>query len=223
MGVKERKERQKQALRERILAVARELFSRDGYDAVSMRKIADRLEYSPTAIYLHFEDKEALMRELCDRDFLALAKEFESLARVADPIERLRRIGLAYVEFGLRLPNHYRLLFMTPRPLHRPDESALQRGNPNEDAYALLQMTVREAMAQKRVRPDQRDPELISQVLWAAVHGVVALHITRGLDPWIEWCPAQKTAQLTVDLLLESLCAQPAARAGKDRKKQRRG
>ena len=73
MGIKERREREKAEIREKILDAARDLFVSEGYEAVSMRKIADRIEYSPTAIYLHFKDKEAVMRELCDLDFLALA------------------------------------------------------------------------------------------------------------------------------------------------------
>ncbi len=74
MGTKERREREREELRTRILDAARELFAEEGYEAVTMRRIADRIEYSPTAIYFHFRDKEALMRELCDHDFRALAQ-----------------------------------------------------------------------------------------------------------------------------------------------------
>lgn len=215
MGVKERREREKQELRERILEVARELFVREGYDAVSMRKIADRLEYSPTAIYLHFEDKEALIRELCDRDFLTLAREMQSIARVEDPIERLRRLGLAYLDFGLKFPNHYRLMFMTPHPPHRPEESAIAKGNPDEDAYALVQTTLSEAIIRKRLRPEFRDPELLAQSLWAAVHGVVSLHITKADDPWIAWRPARRTAAFLIDLLLDRIAQPLPAKRGR--------
>ena len=74
MGTAERRERERQELRVRILDAARELFAEQGYDAVTMREIADRIEYSPTAIYFHFKDKEALLRELCDTDFATLAR-----------------------------------------------------------------------------------------------------------------------------------------------------
>ncbi len=69
LGTVERRERERQELRTRILDAARELFAEEGYDAVTMRKIADRIEYSPTAIYFHFRDKHALMRELVDARF----------------------------------------------------------------------------------------------------------------------------------------------------------
>ena len=116
MGPRDRRDRERAELRERILNAARELFAEFGYEGVSMRKIAERIEYSPTAIYLHFADKETLFRELCTQDFLLLSTEFAALARVADPMQRLFGIGEAYVRFGVTHPFHYRLMFMTPPP-----------------------------------------------------------------------------------------------------------
>src|SRR5258706_8452785 len=142
LGTTERRERQREELRGQILDAARELFAELGYDAVTMRKIAERIEYSPTAIYFHFKDKEALLRELCDTDFAALAHEFQKIARIADPMDRLRAIGRAYVAFAVGYPNHYRLMFMTPKPGGmRAEDSRLRRGNPEEDAYAFLRAT----------------------------------------------------------------------------------
>src|SRR5215212_10572320 len=69
MGVKERRDRQREDVRTKIMDAARDLFVSEGYDAVSMRKIAEAIEYSPTAIYVHFTDKAALMQELCAHDF----------------------------------------------------------------------------------------------------------------------------------------------------------
>ena len=65
MGISERRERDRQAVRSKILDAARDLFAAEGYDAVTMRRIAEAIEYSPTTIYLHFKDKDALIRELC--------------------------------------------------------------------------------------------------------------------------------------------------------------
>src|SRR4051794_31634463 len=99
MGSQERREREREATRAKIMAAARDLFAREGYEAVSMRRIAEVIEYSPTAIYVHFKDKDALFRELCAHDFGRLAEVFAQLSRVADPVERVRQIGLAYVRF----------------------------------------------------------------------------------------------------------------------------
>jgi AcrR family transcriptional regulator len=113
MGSRERREREREDTRERILDAAREMFAERGIDAVTMRAIADRIEYTPTAIYHHFRDKEALISELCDRDYRALAHHFQTVAQIEDPVERFRRLGQAYVEFALAHPNHYRFMFMT--------------------------------------------------------------------------------------------------------------
>src|SRR6516164_3899367 len=147
MGVKERREREKRKTRETILDAARELFIAEGYDRVSMRKIADKIEYSPTAIYVHFADKDELFREICHDDFRRLAQAFVAMGRIPDSIERLRKIGQAYVEFGLKNPNHYRTMFMVPHPPEAEEELDAQgRGNPEEDAYEFLRATVAEAM-----------------------------------------------------------------------------
>src|SRR5262249_21218093 len=116
VGSAERREREKQELRTKILDTARELFVTDGYEAVTMRKIAERIEYSPTAIYLHFADKESLLLEVISAGFAALAAQFAKLVKVQDPIERLMKCGRAYVEFGLAHPNHYQLMFSIPAP-----------------------------------------------------------------------------------------------------------
>src|SRR6476661_2576088 len=101
MGTQERRERERQELRTKILDAARELFATEGYEAVTMRKIAERIEYSPTAIYLHFKDKESVLREICEVDFLSLAQDLLKIGKIADPVERLRATGMAYAEFAV--------------------------------------------------------------------------------------------------------------------------
>src|SRR5919204_1809076 len=115
-ATKERRAREREETRGKILDAAREMFVDQGIEAVTMRAIADRIEYTPTAIYYHFRDKRALIEELCALDFRALARAFGRIGRIEDPVERLRRIGLAYVDFALGHPSHYRFMFMTPKP-----------------------------------------------------------------------------------------------------------
>jgi AcrR family transcriptional regulator len=213
MGTKERRERERRELRKQILDAARELFVEQGYDAVTMRKIAQAIEYSPTAIYLHFKDKMAVMRALCDQDYLALAKRFRKIAAVADPIERLRQTGLAYAEFGFKHPNHYQWMFMTLHPHNRPEDSALEQGNPEEDAYAFLKWTVGQAIAEGRLRPELDDVELVSQVIWSGIHGVVSLRIAKSKDAWVDWKPERKAVAEMVDVLVRGVLRQPATRS----------
>ncbi|NML33927.1 TetR/AcrR family transcriptional regulator [Paraburkholderia antibiotica] len=112
MGIAERKNRQKQALRERILDAARRIVMREGFAALSMRKIADAIEYSPATLYLHFESRDEIARALCEEGFAQLLERLVPLAQIADPAERLQAFGRAYVAFGVEHPQTYRLIFM---------------------------------------------------------------------------------------------------------------
>jgi AcrR family transcriptional regulator len=208
LGIKERREREKAEIKDKILEAARELFVSEGYEAVSMRKIAEKIEYSPTAIYFHFKDKESVMRELCDADFLALAHQFAEIAKIADPIERLRATGLAYADFALTHPNHYRLMFMTPHPPHDPEKSAVRKGNPEEDAYAFLKAIVEEAIAAGRFLPELTDADLLAQIHWAGMHGVVSLQIAKCNDDWIDWRDPADRTRLMLDVLIRGLVRQ---------------
>ena len=201
MGPKERREREREEIRTRILDAARELFANEGVESVTMRRIADRIEYSPTAIYFHFRDKEALLAELCDCDFRAFAQEFFVIAQIADPVERLRAAGHAYISFGLKNPSHYRLMFMTPKVA----ESTLTKGNPEEDAYAFLKLNVAELMEKGRVRDDLTDVDLVAQVIWSAVHGLVSLEIAKCKDEWVEWRPIEDRARTVTDMIINGL------------------
>jgi AcrR family transcriptional regulator len=209
MGVKERREREKSETRDKILDAARELFVTEGFEGVSMRKVAEKIEYSPTAIYVHFADKQELFRELCHQDYARLAEVFQSSAMSTDPVERLKQIGAIYIDFGTRYPNHYRFMFMTPHPAQEPDEADREMmGNPEMDAYAFLKWAVQQAIDAGCFREELTDAELISQTLWASVHGVIALHIAKGCDAWVDWRPLQDRAQMMPDVTLRGLIRQ---------------
>ncbi|HTQ81436.1 MAG TPA: TetR/AcrR family transcriptional regulator [Thermoanaerobaculia bacterium] len=205
MGTRERREREKAEVREKILDAARDLFANEGYEAVTMRKIAERIEYSPTVIYLYFKDKESVLHELCEIDFAALAQSFTSIAQISDPIERIYKAGFAYTEFALEHPNHYRLMFMTPHPPLDPTADGGEKVNPGEEAYAFLRGTVHAAMEAGRFRPTLDDPELIAQTLWAGLHGGVALQIAKANEGWIDWRPESRRMELMIDVLLRGL------------------
>lgn len=206
MGIKERRDRERGETRERIVDAARELFIEEGYDGVSMRQIADKIEYSPTAIYLHFKDKDELFLEICHEDFRLLAQSMVSLVQIADPIERLRQIGLAYIEFGIANPNHYRRMFMTPHPpVSDAAEKLMGKGNPEEDAYALLRGTVQEALHAGAFREHLKDVDLISQTVWAGVHGVISLQIAKCNEGWVPWRPVKERGVTIIDGLLDGL------------------
>jgi AcrR family transcriptional regulator len=192
----------------RILDAARDLFVAEGYNGVSMRAIAQRIEYSPTVIYQYFRDKEALVTELCQADFLVLAEELAETRQIEDPIERLLECGQTYAHFAITHPNHYRLMFMDPLPA-RYDEakSSEYKGKPEFDAYALLLDQVRAASLAGRLRDQAADPQLVAQTLWAGIHGVVSLEIALGSDQCTQWRPLDERVRAMLDTLATGLFA----------------
>src|SRR5215831_4064594 len=148
MGTRERRTRERHETREMILSAAREMFAEEGYEAVTMRAIADRIEYTPTAIYHHFENKQALLTELCQRDFEGLARHFKGVAVVSDPVERILAVGDAYLRFAEEHPSQYRFMFMTVLPRIEYSEQYVReaRDNPERNAYAYLRDACRAAI-----------------------------------------------------------------------------
>jgi AcrR family transcriptional regulator len=202
-GPKEPRAPERQETRDLILDVAREMFVKEGIEAVTMRAIAKKVEFTPTAIYHHFRDKHALLRELCDNDMRALARAFLRIGKIEDPIDRLRRIGQTYIRFGLENPSHYRFLFMTVTP---PGvDTGVEKANPEEDAYSFLRLTVAEAISAGRLRADLIDPDQVALMIWSVTHGIVSLSIVFDNDDWIAWPDPEKTGLAAVDSMIRGI------------------
>lgn len=201
MGITERREREKEEIRRKILDAARELFSSEGYERVTMRRIADAIEYSPTTIYHHFEDKDDVVRALCHADFGHLLEAMQGQPAARDPVEAIRQLGRAYVAFALRHPNQYRFMFMTPVG----KEEKLEEGNPGEASFGHLLDAVERAVAAGRFRPI--DPVHAAQILWMSVHGPAAALITLPGEHWPHGPAAADLAQQVMDNALRGLLA----------------
>jgi AcrR family transcriptional regulator len=211
-GSRARRSRERAETRQRILDAAREMFVRHGYEATTMRAIARRIQYTATAIYHHFRNKDELLMELAITDFRALAGAFQKIGQIEDPIERVRRIGEAYVDFALAHPMQYQLMFMTAHPVM--EVKGITHGDPSEDAYAFLREAWVAVIATGRLRPEFRDPEELAQMCWSSVHGLLALHIIKhkakqDSPDWIEWRDARTTAARTSEALLRGLLRGP--------------
>jgi AcrR family transcriptional regulator len=204
MGSTERREREKAELRQKILDAARELFVTESAATLTMRSIAARIEYSATAIYAHFPDKDALLTALCDHDFTALLNEGSHVLAIADPVERMIAAGRFYVEFALRHPHQYQFMFMT--------QSIIEPSATSHVAYGLFKDTVAEAIASQRLRPECVDAELIAQALWATLHGVAALHIV-GRFQMIKARPTLEISELAIRSMFYGLVRDPSAQA----------
>lgn len=197
-----RREREKAALRGQILDAARRLFAERGYGAVTMRDLAKAIDYAPSAIYYHFKDKQELVHALCDEDFRALAASFQQLPGEGDALDRITALGSSYARFGLGYPHHFRVMFMTPDiPSDPEDEHAIERGNPAEDAYAALRALVDQALRAKLLRPELKDPDLVAQVVWGGIHGVIALELDKGCDKWVDWVPVERRVEEMLNVL----------------------
>jgi AcrR family transcriptional regulator len=228
MGVKERRERERTQVRERILDAALEVFATDGVEGVTMRALADAVEYSPPVLYAHFRDKDAIIQELCYRQLRALAKEFANFGAL-EPIERLRRIGYVYADFAVEHPSHFRFLFLTPHS-ELTDGDELAKDDPQQNAYAFLKQTVKDGLAAKVFRQEYTDAAEIAQLCWGSAHGFVALYNVKGPDSWIDWRDAQTTAHRLIDAtlngiikpeLLKTSAARTASPATRSRRKTR--
>jgi AcrR family transcriptional regulator len=202
MPPKPKTELERQHLRMLIIDAARELFVARGVDAVTMREIAKRIGYSATSIYLHFADKEAVLRAICDTDFLALATQLKGILQIADPVERIHALGRGYAAFALTHPNHYRLMFMAERTPCDPAESSLQQNNAEQDAYFQLKSVVSAAHATGYFRADF---DLIAQTIWAGMHGVCALQISMSEDKWVNWTDISARLQLMQQVMMRGL------------------
>lgn len=185
MGVQERRARHKEALRQQILDAARDVFVREGYENVSMRKIAEKIEYSPTTIYLYFQDKQELLTCLTEETFARLGKVIRAIMEEdIPPLEQLRRGLRAYVEFGLSNPNDYKVVLLLSR---EPLENSMAEETMSRKVYNCLREILAECIATNSIRP--LDLDMAAQTLWPAVHGITSLLIQHPDFPWVERDP----------------------------------
>jgi AcrR family transcriptional regulator len=187
MGVTDRRARHKQLLRQEILDAARAILVQDGYEGLSMRRVAERIEYSPTAIYLHFKDKQDLIFCVCEETFLKLVRELDTLEQeFPQPLVRLKTGMRRYVDFGLKNPQHYLATFVVPHAYGpEADAMAAKYHDPNATgmrALGTLRASVAACVKAKKLRVPDIDRTTLA--LWSAIHGITSLLIVYPPFPW---------------------------------------
>jgi AcrR family transcriptional regulator len=167
-------------LRDRIRNTARELFARQGYESVSMRRIGAAVGCSPMAIYRHFPNKEELLLSICEETFSKMLRLLDvTRAEPGTPLEKLRRSMRTVLEFHLSHPNHYKVTFMTVMP---PGPVAERKVAIGQHAMDRLRAGVRECAEAKGL---DIDVEMAAQMIRVAIHGLAASLITTGkCYPW---------------------------------------
>lgn len=173
MGIKERKRRQKAEMRDAILKAALNLFSSEGYDNVTMRKIADEIEFSVGTIYLYFKDRDEIFFELHKLGFDEFYKRQLSVQSVKDPLQRLTEHGLAYIRFAIDQPQYYDLMFISRTPAKTIKKQ--QDWESGHRTYELLKLNISQAKDAGYFM--DVDLEVAAFSMWSFVHGISSLFV----------------------------------------------
>lgn len=187
MGITERKEREKLALKEKIIASATALFLEHGFERTSIRMIADKIEYSPATIYLHFKDKNELFATISERAFSLFFEYFSAVKPIENPMERLKKLGKQYLKFASDHPAYYDLMFVNRAPMEHEDQQWS-----GERSHDILTSTVQACMDQGHF--SGHELHSLSLAIWSAVHGLASLKLRKRLSMYQDE---------NVDLLLE--------------------
>lgn len=180
MGIAERKEREKEELRERILAAAKTLFLEKGVEKTSIRNIADLIEYSPGSIYHYFKDKNEIFHALHSEGFQLLMSRMEPLSQVANPMERLKKMGSIYIAFALENPDMYDLMFIKEAPMMHVSNSNEEQWKEGFGTFNFLRATIKECIDTGYFRG--HDEEALSFLIWSTVHGMASLQIRQRCE-----------------------------------------
>ena len=191
MSTKNRRERDKEAMRRRILDAAKQLFAKEGFDNVSLRRIASRIEYSPAAIYRYFKNKREILSVLREEGFARyVARQQKGIETIPDPMQRLREGGRQYIRFALSEPEYYHLMFSTSCDQVDMDGEWAASSMISFNNY---RSTVRECVGLGYF--GDADLDTLVFALWSCVHGlahligtgqVAALSGGLDLDPLLE-------------------------------------
>jgi AcrR family transcriptional regulator len=183
-----------------ILDAAERIFIAEGYEGATIRRIAEEVGVSSTALYMHFPDKACILGEICNRTLqLLIERNRELAARKLDAPVRVRMMLEAYMRWGLEHPNAYQLLYSAPRPQsagYWPEDTV----DLSAQSYETFARVVRELGAEGRLRAG--DADSAAQALWMSCHGVVALICAR---PDFRWADTEELIRVTLDGLMRGL------------------
>lgn len=209
MGVTERRAREKEELRQSILDAASDLIVTDGAQNLSIRKIAEKIEYAPSTIYLYFPDKFAILAGISIGMFDELSERMKTIedSPFPDPIEQFRAKGRCYIEFGLANPSHYQVTFQTAPPPELPmDHPICQAINQAGcRTFGMLAHKVSDLMEAGLI--EKNDPNKVAQSVWLALHGLTSGLIVMGADPHFPWVEREALIDNHLTMILRGIGA----------------
>ncbi|MEZ0609745.1 TetR/AcrR family transcriptional regulator [Fibrella sp. WM1] len=179
MGIVERKEREKEEMRRRIIDAAQHLYVQNGYEKLSLRAIADEIEYSPATIYLYFKDKSEVIYAVHQQAFAKLMTEFRSILVITDPFEKLIAMGKQYTRFAIENPELFDVMFIITAPMETL-ECREEIWSEGRIAFNMLVQVVQECISAGVFQP--QDPEVAAMMIWSTIHGYTALFVRKRLN-----------------------------------------
>ncbi len=197
MGVSDRKKRETELLRQRVLDVAEEIIATEGVSNVTMRRIASSVEYAPTVLYRLFADKNDLMDHLIARGYVGVRKRYEKLLsrNDSDPLQAFATLIKVYVDYALTHPNHYRMWFATSE-ISRENGQLKMRHGRLEFVVFRPWLGCIEACREAGMFPGRSAMETF-QLVWTRVHGLISLRLQHPAFPWM---PVDKHLDEALDL-----------------------
>ena len=180
MGVSERRIRERLDTRQSILATARELFLLKGFEATTIRNIAEKIEYSPSTIYQHFKDKNEIFYTIHSEAFAELVRYLNASEMHKNPMDQLIALGQIYIQFALENPELYDLMFIMEAPIDFLNYLEDANWIEGKMAFDYLKSVIANCIQQGLIK--ETDLESLSYLIWSTVHGLVTISIRkRGL------------------------------------------
>jgi AcrR family transcriptional regulator len=171
MGINERREKEKRVMRQTILETAMKLFLEEGFEKVTIRGIAEQIEYSPATIYLYFKNKNEIVFALRDEGFEKFYKFQQTSLTVKDPLDRLRKHARAYVSFALENPEYYELMFMMRGPSKAGKTKAEEAIGMR--SFDFLKKNIGDCMKAGYLK--KADLDVAAFAFWSFTHGISSL------------------------------------------------
>jgi AcrR family transcriptional regulator len=177
MGIAERKAKEKEDLKALILKAAKKLFVDNGIEQTTIRSIANAIDYSVGTVYVYFKDKNAILHALHTQGFTQLGSEFKILYNVSDPMERLKAMGKVYMQFAVKNPDMYDLMFNLKAPIAFINAKKEEEWNEGKGTFDVLRKTVKDCMDRGHFKGHKVEP--LAFMIWGMVHGMCSLEISK--------------------------------------------